>query len=353
MTVVTAGLIDWRKRSQMADRAALIEIFLQEAGWAGAKRNLLAGDASFRRYERVERDGEIAVLMDAPPPQEDVRPFINITTHLRELGYSAPAILAEDTEAGFLLLEDLGDSTFTQALAAGADETALYQSAVDVLVDLHRRPVVSAVPNGVENYDEEKLLSEAALLTEWYLPGILGDEISDLTKNDYQAVWRKLLPEIAASGETLVLRDFHADNLMWLPERDGVARCGLLDYQDAVAGSPAYDLMSLLEDARRDLKPGLTAHLLDNYFAALPETGVDAFKKAYVILAAQRHCKVIGIFSRLANRDGKYDYLAHIPRVWKMLEHACHAPEMATLKDWLDAHIPADKRTSPTPNLRA
>ncbi len=291
--------------------------------------------------------------MDAPPPEEDVRPFINITTHLRELEFSAPAVFAEDVEAGLLLLEDLGDGTFTQALAAGVDEEVLYQSAVDVLVDLHRRPVVSAVPNDVEPYDENKLLGEAALLTEWYLPGILGDEISDLTKNEYLTVWRKVLPDIAASGETLVLRDFHADNLMWLPDRDGVARCGLLDYQDAVVGSPAYDLMSLLEDARRDLMPGLAARLLDGYFAALPDMDPDAFKKAYVILAAQRHCKVIGIFSRLAMRDGKYDYLVHIPRVWKMLEQACNTPELAALKDWLDNHIPADKRTSPTPNLRA
>tara|TARA_B100000315_G_scaffold113202_2_gene103808 strand:- start:1961 stop:2974 length:1014 start_codon:yes stop_codon:yes gene_type:complete len=337
----------------MADRAALIEAFLTAAGWAGARRSLLAGDASFRRYERIERDGERAVLMDAPPPEEDVRPFINITTHLRELEFSAPAVFAEDVEAGLLLLEDLGDGTFTQALAAGVDEEVLYQSAVDVLVDLHRRPVVSAVPNDVEPYDENKLLGEAALLTEWYLPGILGDEISDLTKNEYLTVWRKVLPDIAASGETLVLRDFHADNLMWLPDRDGVARCGLLDYQDAVVGSPAYDLMSLLEDARRDLMPGLAARLLDGYFAALPDMDPDAFKKAYVILAAQRHCKVIGIFSRLAMRDGKYDYLVHIPRVWKMLEQACNTPELAALKDWLDNHIPADKRTSPTPNLRA
>ena len=337
----------------MADRATLIEAFLQEAGWAGAKRSLLAGDASFRRYERIEREGERAVLMDAPPPEEDVRPFINITTHLRELELSAPAIFAEDLEAGFLLLEDLGDNTFTLALSAGVDEAVLYQSAVDVLVDLHRRPVVSAIPNDVEPYDEKKLLSEAALLTEWYLPGILGDEISDLTKNEYLEVWRKVLPKIMASGEILVLRDFHADNLMWLPDRDSVARCGLLDYQDAVTGSPAYDVMSLLEDARRDLKPGLAASLLDGYFAALPELDIDAFKQAYVILAAQRHCKVIGIFSRLAMRDGKYDYLVHIPRVWNMLEQACNAPQMAALKDWLDRNIPADKRTSPTPNLRA
>ncbi len=357
----------------MTTRGQLIDAFLAEAGWAGARRSLLAGDASFRRYERVTKDSEIAVLMDAPPPQEDVRPFINMTEHLLELGYCAPKIFAQNIEAGFLLLEDLGDGTFTNALAAGADEEQLYQSAVDVLIDLHGRHVAVSVPEGVEAYDDEKLLTEAGLLIDWYVTGILGDEISDYTKNGFLAVWRKLIPEISAvnntgnatgnntgnntgninGGETLVLRDFHADNLMWLPERDGLQKCGLLDYQDAVVGSPAYDLMSLLEDARRDLKPGLAARMLDYYYAALPDLDVEAFKTAYVILAAQRHCKVIGIFSRLAKRDGKYDYLAHIPRCWRMLERACLAPELVILKEWLDEHIPADKRSSPTPNLRA
>lgn len=337
----------------MADRSPLIEAFLAEAGWQAATRKPLAGDASFRRYERVEREGEIAVLMDAAPPEEDVRPFINITNHLRQLGYSAPNILAENIDAGFLLLEDLGDDTFTNALAAGADEEALYKSAVDVLIDLHSRPTVVAVPDGLERYDEDKYLTEASLLTEWYLSGILGSDVSDMTKSDYLAIWRKLIPEIDTSAETMVLRDFHADNLMWLPDRGGVQKCGLLDYQDAVIGTPAYDLMSLLEDARRDLKPGLAAHLLDYYFAAFPDLDQDDFKKTYSILAAQRHCKVIGIFSRLASRDGKYDYLVHIPRAWKLLERVCYLPELTILREWLDAHIPADKRTSPTPNLRA
>ena len=334
-------------------RTQQIDSFLADAGWAGARRSLLAGDASFRRYERIAKDDEKAVLMDAPPPQEDVRPFINMTEHLLELGYSAPRIFAEDTEVGFLLLEDLGDSTFTNALAAGADEEQLYQSAVDVLVDLHGRHLAVSVPSGIEFYEDEKLLGEVSLLTDWYMAGILGNEISDYTKNDFLGVWRKLIPEVSAGGETLVLRDFHADNLMWLADRDGIQKCGLLDYQDAVVGSPAYDLMSLLEDARRDLQPGLAARMLDHYYAAFPEFDLEAFKTAYVILAAQRHCKVIGIFSRLAMRDGKYDYLAHIPRCWKMLERACLAPELEALKDWLNEHIPADKRSSPTPNLRA
>jgi hypothetical protein len=323
----------------MTDRSSLIDAFLADAGWAGTKRVPLAGDASFRRYERVENKADIAVLMDAPPPGEDVRPFIKITNHLLELGYSAPKIFAQDIEAGFLLLEDLGDGTFTNALATGANEQQLYQSAVDVLIDLHGLALDKAVPENIEHYDEAKLLAEAALLTEWSLP-----EITDADKNEYRQIWRALIPDIEASGATLVLRDFHADNLMWLPDRDGVARCGLLDYQDAVVGSPAYDLMSLLKDARRDIDPKLASALKESYLAALPDLDHAAFEKAYVLLAAQRHCKVIGIFSRLAKRDGKDDYLIHIPRVWRLLERAVAAPELTALREWLDKTVPENLR---------
>lgn len=328
----------------MTDRATLIEDFLASAGWGGAARKALAGDASFRRYERIEKAGKIAVLMDAPPPEEDVRPFINMTEHLLGLGYSAPKIFAQDVKAGFLLLEDLGDATFTQALTAGADETRLYQSAVDVLIDLHGKDAALQIPKNIEPYDTEKLLGEAALLTEWYLP-----ELPDNIKVEYLEIWRALVPDIEASGTALVLRDFHADNLMWLPEREGVAKCGLLDYQDALIGSPAYDLMSLLEDARRDIDPAMAGQLIDTYLAARPDIDAEVFKKAYALLAALRHCKVIGIFSRLAMRDGKVDYLGHIPRVWKLLERAIASPiagpELTALSDWLGEFVPPNLRT--------
>ncbi|MGY8998666.1 MAG: aminoglycoside phosphotransferase family protein [Rhodospirillales bacterium] len=337
----------------MTERSHLIEVFLEKAGWADARRSFLAGDASFRRYERIERNGHTAVLMDAPPSKEDVRPFVKITDHLFRLGYSAPKIFAEDIKEGFLLLEDLGKGTFTNALAAGVDEEKLYKSAVDVLIDLHGRHLVVSVPADTPAYNNEKLLAEVALFTNWYMAGILGNDVSDYTKNDFLAVWRKIISEMNTDAETLVLRDFHADNLMWLPDRAGIQKCGLLDYQDAIIGSPVYDLMSLLEDARRDLKPGLSARLLDYYYAAFPGLDQVMFKKAYAILAAQRHCKVIGIFSRLAMRDGKYDYLAHMPRCWKMLERTCLTPELDPLKKWLNTHIPAAKRTVPIPNLRA
>ena len=328
------------------ERSLLIDDFLMKAGWVGATRGLLAGDASFRRYERIKIEEKTAILMDAPPLKEGVRSFIKMTEHLIKLGYSVPRIFATDIGSGFLLLEDLGDATFTNALASGVNEKQLYQSAIDVLIDLHGRELSKVVPDDLANYDEEKLFTEVTLFVDWYIAGIFGGTVPDRVKSDFLDIWRRLISNIRINHETLVLRDFHADNLMWLPNRDGIRKCGLLDYQDAVIGSPAYDLMSLFEDARRDLKPNLACDLLDYYYAAFPELDQNAFNKDYVILSAQRHCKVIGIFSRLAIRDGKSSYLDHIPRCWNLLDKACCRAELGLLKDWLDAHVPVQNRTT-------
>jgi hypothetical protein len=328
------------------DRSLLIDSFLRSVGWVGATRSMLAGDASFRRYERIKYKNKTAILMDAPPPAEDVRPFIKITKHLTSLGYSVPKVISQDIDAGFLLLEDLGDTTYTHALATGVDEKRLYQSAVDVLINLHSLEVSEAIPYGLETYDNKKLFAEATLFVDWHMAGILGNTVSNDVKNDFLDIWYKLLSSIRIKHETLVLRDFHVDNLIWLPNRTGIRKCGLLDYQDAVRGFHAYDLMSLFEDARRDLKPGLASDLIDYYYEALPNFDRNEFNKIYVILSAQRHCKVIGIFSRLAIRDGKSGYLAHIPRCWDLLERACCKPELRILRDWLDIYIPTQNRAN-------
>jgi aminoglycoside/choline kinase family phosphotransferase len=330
----------------MTDRAATIQAFLDKAGWGKASRRPLAGDASFRKYERLSQGEEKAVLMDAPPPQEDVRPFIRIATHLTGMGYSAPKILAQDEEAGLLLLEDLGDGTFTRLLASGErDEEALYALAVDFLVDLHTR--ADSALEGLPVYDEARLLAEASLLTDWYWPAVFGRELDPADRVAFLEIWRSLIPAARALPDTLVLRDFHVDNLMALP-RNGIAGCGVLDFQDAVAGPPAYDLMSLLEDARRDIDPGLVARMKDRYLARFPTVDRETFERSWAILAAQRHTKVIGIFTRLARRDGKPIYLEHIPRVWRLLEAALAHPALATLALWLDTHIPEDCRIIPS-----
>ena len=324
--------------------------FLAGAGWGDASRGLLAGDASFRRYDRLRRGGARAVLMDAPPPMENVRPFIHIDRLLRKMGLSAPEILAEDPETGFLLLEDLGDDTYTRVLANGGDEAALYELATDLLIELHRR---FAGDDALPPYDDEAFLVEATLLTDWYMPALTGAEPPAAVRAEYCELWRAALAEARRMPASLVLRDYHVDNMIWLPDRPGVAACGLLDFQDARLGPITYDLVSLFEDARRDVPAALTRKLLDRYLAAFPALDRDAFAASYAIMGAQRSAKILGIFTRLDRRDGKPAYLAHIPRVWRWLEGDLAHPALAELRGWFDRTIPRRDRIAPEPGSGA
>ena len=329
----------------MAERGALIDAFLGGSPWNKAKRDPLAGDASFRRYERLRGGPKPAMLMDAPPPQEDVRPYLTVARHLTGMGFSAPEIYHADEAAGLLIIEDLGDETYTRRLANGGDERALYTLAVDTLIALHRTE--QAATAAIPPYDEARLLEEAVLLTDWFLPAASGRETAPGLREEYCELWRRLLSDVGGSPPTLVLRDFHVDNLMWLPARKGVRRCGLLDFQDAVIGSSAYDLVSLLEDARRDVPDDLSEAMTARYLDAFPEVDRAFFETACAVLAAQRNCKIIGIFTRLLARDGKDIYLKHIPRVWRLLERDLRHPALAPMKAWLQRHIPPDMRRIP------
>lgn len=328
-------------------RAAALSGFLGANGWSGVAPVMLAGDASFRRYYRLTAAGRRAVLMDAPPPMEDVGPYIAVAEMLRDLGLSAPEIHAEDREHGFLLIEDFGDGRYTRLLAAGADETALYALAVDTLIALHRAVAERGLP-ALPQYDEARLLAEAALLVDWYAPSVLGESLSSAAGDAYVACWREVLPLAGLAAPTLVLRDYHVDNLMLLPDRSGLRACGLLDFQDAVCGPASYDLASLLEDARRDVRADLRAAMTERYLAAFPRLDRAAFTRSAAILAAQRNCKIIGIFTRLWRRDGKSGYLAHIPRVWRLLEDDVgREPALCPIAAWLDRFLPADLRRAP------
>jgi N-acetylmuramate 1-kinase len=336
----------------MTERARLIEAFLETAGWGSAQRRLLAADASFRRYERLSRDTGTAVLMDAPPPHENVAAFNTIARQLLDLGLSAPRPVAVDEAAGLMLLEDLGDRTFTRALAEGIDEARLYPLAVDVLIALHQawRPNPQAA---LPTYDDSRLLDEAALLPDWTLPALRGAETAAETRESYRAAWRAVLPRAHAVSDCLVLRDYHVDNLMLLDGRENIAACGLLDFQDAVIGPRAYDLVSLLEDARRDIAPDLAAAMLERYLAAFPDVDRAAFLDSYAVLGAQRAAKIIGIFTRLDRRDGKPAYLRHIPRVWRLLQTGLAKPALAPVRAWFDRHVPAAERIAPPPRKPA
>jgi aminoglycoside/choline kinase family phosphotransferase len=306
--------------------------FLDSAGWGGAEILPLAGDASFRRYFRVVGTDASAVLMDAPPPHEDVRPFLSVADHLHRLGFAAPRILARDVEAGLVLLEDFGDDRMREALEADpAREEAIYIQAIDLVRDLHRHPAGDLPP-----YDMAVYQREAALFPEWYMPAVGLD-----VPLGWAEAWDQALAPIAGDQSTTVLRDYHAENIMLLPG----GTLGLLDFQDALAGHPAYDLVSLLQDARRDVPAELEARMLEHYGP------IDA--AAYALLGAQRNVKILGIFTRLWKRDGKPRYLAFQPRMWAYLERDLRHPALAPVKAWLDAHVPHDKRAAYWRDFRA
>lgn len=339
----------------MADRASARRAFVAANGWGDAQESLLAGDASFRTYFRLKRGRQSAVVMDAPPPQEDVRPFVRLARHLRGLGLSAPEILAVDEAAGFLLEEDLGDTTYAVWLDGPLygdrrdeiDELKMYELATDVLVHLAAHGDRALLP-GLASYTGEALIDAAMLLPEWYLPQVAGRNGTAAELDTYRTAWRESLRALPASPKTLVLRDYHKDNLMWLRQRPGVQACGLLDFQDATTGHPAYDLMSLLEDARRDISDPLRAAMLERYFDRAGVSDRQGFMAAFAILGAQRHARVVGLFIRLLRRDGKPTYLPHLPRVWRRLERSLAHEAMAPLRAWVDAHIPRAKRGIPT-----
>ncbi|MDF1749375.1 MAG: phosphotransferase [Alphaproteobacteria bacterium] len=326
------------------DRSQQIEAFLATAGWPDASHGTLADDASFRRYERVVDGDRRAVLMDAPPDKEDTRPFVTVAQILRDLGLSAPEILAQDAEQGFLLLEDLGDDTYTRVLARGGDEAMLYSLALETLIHLQQHfPVRDQVPD----YTLEKMMSEASLLTDYFWPAMKGHPCPESEKALFQGLWRNALSHAFAVPSSLVLRDYHVDNLIHLPGRPGVAACGLLDFQDAVIGPISYDLVSLFEDARRDVPLDMAKSLMQRYFQAFPTVSKDALALSYAVLGVQRATKIIGIFTRLDRRDGKSGYLRHIPRTWRWLEGGLSHPMLRDLKAWYDVNFPPDMRIAP------
>ena len=314
--------------------------FLASCGWPGARIEPLAGDASFRRYFRVIDDGRQAVLMDAPPPHEDPRPFISVAEWLVSVGLSAPEIIARDLDRGLLLLDDFGDDRLREALDSSPDrERDLYELATDVLVHLHAHPPMDGLPvHGLDQW-----LTELMLFPEWYCQAV-G---LDVDVEAYRAAWIEVLEPVARDGlgPVTVLRDYHAENIMLVEGREGIAHFGLLDFQDALAGHPAYDLASVLEDARRDVPPELEQAMLDRYIAAMDHG--EAFERAYWALAAQRNTRILGVFTRLWKRDGKPGYRRFQPRMWGLLERDLSKPLLSPVRAWFDANVPATARRDP------
>ncbi|MEH6662519.1 MAG: phosphotransferase [Parasphingorhabdus sp.] len=316
--------------------------FLQQNGWNNARISPVAGDASFRRYFRVEDGDRKAILMDAPPPHEDPKPFIDIAEYLVGAGFAAPEIFARDLGQGLVLLEDFGDQRMREHLDDHPeDEDAIYRRVIDLLRDLHKAPAATLPP-----YDEAQYLREVKLLTEWYCPA----QQLDVDSEGFEAIWREILAPVIAAQErpVTVMRDYHAENIMLLDD----GRLGLLDFQDALMGHPAYDLVSMLQDARRDVPNELEENMLGYYLADHDADAASEFRSHYAILGAQRNTKIIGIFVRLCMRDGKQRYLDFLPRMWRLLEKDLRHPALAPVAKWFDQNIPAAVRSRPMPGSK-
>lgn len=308
--------------------------FADSHGWANTDMRLIAGDASNRKYYRLTRGTDSALIMDAPPDKgEDTRPFLHIARWLAEAGFSAPHIYAQDPGAGFLLIEDFGNGVFARLIEDGFEEETLYAAATDLLTELHQK----ASPD-LPKYDAALMANLASLSVTWYRTGVTSDDSPALAQNLTEQMHDLLLP-FDTDLTCLTQRDYHAENLIWLPSRTGIARVGLLDFQDAMIGHPAYDLVSVLQDARRDVSPTLTDAMIHRYLAQT-DTDPARFRAAFHALGLQRNLRILGVFARLCLRDGKPGYLPLIPRVWDHIGTNLSALDKPALTEWILRVLP-------------
>jgi N-acetylmuramate 1-kinase len=359
------------------NREAERRAFLASAGLADARREPLPGDASTRRYERLfPAEGPSLMLMDqvaaaeSPPADPSWSPerrraegwnaiarlsagrieaFAAVAAHLRSVGLSAPDMPALDASAGLAVLEDFGEGVFARVIEDGQDETSLYLAAVEALARLHAAgaPETLTGPAGdwpLQTYDETALQGGADLFVEW-LPRLRPDlRFDDAALGEWREAWAPVVAEGAAGASVMAHRDYHAENLIWLPGRDGIARVGMIDFQDAVRAHPSWDLHSLLQDARRDVSPELEAEALDRYFAVANVADRTTFMRAYAGLAALNEARILGIFARLIARDGKPRYARFMPRMWAHLNRNLTKPGLEGVARWFDRHVPAEVR---------
>jgi N-acetylmuramate 1-kinase len=312
--------------------SALAREFLDSTDWRSAACEALTGDASTRRYFRLRDGTRTAVLMDASRNPECVAPFLRIDHHLEQLGFSVPALFAWEAKNGLVLLEDFGDATFTRLLEQESRQKELYTLAMDVLIALHQNR--QAIPADLRAYRPEKMLEDIELFLEWRTSGI-----SEQAREEFRRGWGRVLPVAHQVPASLLLRDYHVANLMLLVDRTGLRRAGLLDFQDAYQGPVSYDVISLLQDARRDVPDNLREEMTERYLGHFPGLEAGSFRASMAILAAQRHTRVLGIFERLSQREGKHDYKnRHSPRIERLLRQALTHPELAEVRRWYDRY---------------
>ena len=329
-------------------RQEIIDAFLTKAGWGDATRSFLAGDASLRSYDRIFKKGKTAVLMDAPPPENphDYLPaqlvlvdrFILVDTILRNLGVHSPEIYAQDIENGLLLLEDLGDNSFTCLLDSGYDARKLYKLATESLIKTHSGFAIA--PEHEQVYDDERMMADIRLLPQWVVKYVSKIELTPDEMAEYDTIWRDLISQMHEIPRGYALYDYHVDNLILTPDDT----CGVIDFQDIRKTAATYDIMTLLEDERRYVPSDIKAKMLDLYFGAFPELNTPRIRSLSNLVALQRHIKVVGQFTRYWFKDGKDKYVRYVPFVWTLIENCLKAPECERLKAWIDKYVPASLR---------
>lgn len=336
----------------MSARDAALAAYLAAHGLGHATLEPIPGDASLRRYFRLR--GAAGIVMDAPPPHEDVRPFIKVAELLRGYGMAVPAISQAAPDNGFLIVEDFGDLMFSRLFTEEpAHMPMLYGLAVDALAHLHGRADAAMLAGKLPAFDDARAMVEAERPLDWLWPAVHGSECPADVRATHRAAWTAIMPAWRGVTHSVVHFDYILDNLVWRPEREGIAACGWIDFQDAVIGPYPFDLMSLMQDVRRDVAPDLEAAMIDRYLAYFPALDRDAFRASYAVGGAQRNARILGTFVRLWKRDGKPKYLAHMPRVWRMLERNLAQPALAPVTAWYDRHFPAALRAQPLPGAPA
>jgi tRNA threonylcarbamoyl adenosine modification protein YjeE len=361
-----AEITGYGKGAAQVERLNALRQFLDHAGFKDAQRERMPGDASTRSYARLRHDGT-AILMNSPKRPdgpaiydgkaysaavhlaEDVKPFVAIANGLRERGFSAPAIRHSDLEAGFLITEDFGHEGVIEG-DPPQPITERYEAATDMLAALHRGALPDTLPltpqstYAIPIFDIEAWLVEMGLMLEWYLPD-RGVEPGTELRNEFTTMWRNLLAKPAAAAKTWTIRDFHSPNIIWLGDRSGILRVGIIDFQDAVMGPTAYDVVSLLQDARIDIPEAVELTLLTRYIRARRAADANfdpaGFAELYAIMSAQRNTRLLGTFARLNRRDGKPQYLRHQPRIWTYLNRSLAHPALSGVREWYAANVPA------------
>jgi tRNA threonylcarbamoyl adenosine modification protein YjeE len=365
-TARAAVITGYGKAAAQVERLKALREFLDDAGYTDAKRQRMPGDASTRSYARLARDDELVILMNSPKRPdgpaiydgkpysaavhlaEDVKPFVAIANGLRERGFSAPKVQHADLDLGFLITEDFGSASFVEG-DPPAPIPERYQAATDMLAALHCQtlpetlPLAPQITYTIPAFDTDAMLVEIGLMPDWYLPDRGATPTAEL-RREFIALWRELLVKAEIAWKTWVIRDFHSPNLIWLDERAELAKVGIIDFQDAVLGPEAYDLVSLLQDARIDVPETFELAMLTRYIKArlASEDAFDpaAFAELYAVMSAQRNTRLLGTFARLNRRDGKPQYLKHQPRIWTYLNRSLDHPALSGVRAWYAAHVP-------------